>query len=388
MTAKLCVLCLTPIEGGQTTAEHVIPNAIGGRRAVKGFICRACNSEAGSNWEAEVASQFLFFSTAAGIKRQSGDHADLRVVTTGGAEYRIRSDGVLFPTRPRYETTSTAAGIELRITAPTVEVAQEQIKRAAKQFAKFDADAARRQLVVQEHYIDEPLAMTVQFGGELAGRSYVKSALALLSEESEVDIAEACGPAVAYLKDPAGRPPFGFCDYVDPVTNRPSDFLFHCVSVVGQPTRKRILGYVEYFGMARFLMLLSDRYYGGGFQSTYALNPVTGKVVELEVDFERVNERFEDIIQSAGEPQHEMSRAFGTSLRLVLDLNASRAFQRAKTEAIKRALLELGLTGSEDDVPAEKKFALAQGIVKHLQPYIDHIRKNGRLPPELRVSAG
>jgi len=49
-------------------------------------------------------------------------------------------------------------------------------------------------------------------------------------------------------------PPFWIFFDEDVITERPQDHLFHCVSVVGQLDRGRILGYVEYFSFARILV--------------------------------------------------------------------------------------------------------------------------------------
>ena len=52
-----CWLCKCPINEGNTTKEHIIPNAIGGRRTVKGVLCRTCNSTTGERWDAELVKQ-------------------------------------------------------------------------------------------------------------------------------------------------------------------------------------------------------------------------------------------------------------------------------------------------------------------------------------------
>ena len=43
MSERICVLCESQITDGNDSRKHLIPNAIGGRRKVRGFLCNICN---------------------------------------------------------------------------------------------------------------------------------------------------------------------------------------------------------------------------------------------------------------------------------------------------------------------------------------------------------
>ncbi len=70
MVAGQCTLCSCSLTADNNTEEHIIPNAIGGRKKVQGFICRTCNSESGSEWDNELARQLNPLSIHLGIRRQ------------------------------------------------------------------------------------------------------------------------------------------------------------------------------------------------------------------------------------------------------------------------------------------------------------------------------
>lgn len=53
--AKECALCNSNITDKNDSNEHLIPNAIGGRKKITGFICSNCNSKSGEFWDAELA---------------------------------------------------------------------------------------------------------------------------------------------------------------------------------------------------------------------------------------------------------------------------------------------------------------------------------------------
>ena len=82
---QACALCEAPIGEENDSKEHIIPNAIGGRRRVQGFLCRACNMMAGEDWDDVLARQLHPISNLLGIKRERGRPPMLVVDTTGGA---------------------------------------------------------------------------------------------------------------------------------------------------------------------------------------------------------------------------------------------------------------------------------------------------------------
>lgn len=59
MTTVHCALCLCEFE--PTTLEHVLPNALGWRRASRDKICPRCNSNS-SNYDADLAEAVSFLT--------------------------------------------------------------------------------------------------------------------------------------------------------------------------------------------------------------------------------------------------------------------------------------------------------------------------------------
>ena len=51
---KRCAICDESLTEENNHREHVIPEALGGRRAIKDFLCRSCNNRTGSEWDAPL----------------------------------------------------------------------------------------------------------------------------------------------------------------------------------------------------------------------------------------------------------------------------------------------------------------------------------------------
>lgn len=376
---KTCWLCSNPLEGDHRTGEHVIPSAIGGRKEVFCFICRTCNGKRGSDWEAELAKQFLWFSSAAGVKRdRGGKHPDFKVQTATGEKLRLRADSVFVLDGHDVSVKDLGDRMHATIRANDPKTINNLLKKLAHENPEFDFEKVICNTVSVDSYLDQPLSMGFRYGGPEGGRSMVKSSLALLSEV-HVD-KNVCGRALTYLLDPSPDAPSPFCFFFDAdlVVNRPEGHLFHCVSVIGQPQEGRILGYVEFFNFVRILIHIGDGYGGEAFQETYAIDPVAGKALDLSVDFGLVKGRLEDLFQMPHKPPQMYLDSFRCSLALVTDLNQDRVRHMAVSKASMEALKGLGLSPSTEEIPPELKDEWISLFMQCLIPYIEAQMKNAR----------
>lgn len=368
-----CWLCPNVLEGKNRTGEHVIPSAIGGHKEVFNFICRDCNSKRGTKWDAEVAKQFLWFSSAAAVKRgRGGQHPDFRVQTATGEKLKLRADTVLVP--DGHETLVEELGdvIKIAIRSNDQKTIKNLIKKVARDYPAFDVEKAVREISTVDSYLDQPLSMSFRYGGPDAGRSMVKSCLALLSDVGVVP--GACSRALTYLNDPRPDALHPFCLFFDAdlVVNRPTEHLFHCVSVVGQPHERRILGYVEFFNFARILVHIDDDYEGKAFQATYSIDPVEARELDLEVDFGRIQgRRLEDLFFMPNEPPPMFLEAFQRTGSIVTTLSSHRVRGMAVLKAATDALKTIGLDPLREDVPPELKEEWMRHFLHNLRPYIE-----------------
>lgn len=335
---KTCMLCPNTLEGELLAEEHVIPQAIGGRKSVRDFICRPCNSKLGKDWEAALAEQFLWFSTMAGVRRERGDHPDLSVTTSDGRKLRIHADGT--SSIEGFSISEIPQGDRTKISIRTGDrkTTKNLLKKVAKKHPSVDVEQAIRSTQNSWSYLDSTLRMDLTFSGPKSGRSVVKSALALASQAGVRT--EECERALHYLLDEQAGAPFGLCYYADLVVDRPPASLFHCVSVIGQPVRRRILAYVEYFNFARFLVHVGDGYSGEPFQITYAIDPVQGTDLDVTIDFARIDAVLDETLKSCGEPIDKFVQAINDAGSIVQFLADEREMKRAIEAAVSEALKE------------------------------------------------
>ena len=130
-------------------------------------------------------------------------------------------------------------------------------------------------------YEPNPIGIELNFSGQAAVRSVVKScaALAHMVGVRLDDLKQ----AREYLRGKEA-PCFGYYNERDVVLDRSARTFFHCVYVQGNERTGKVVGYVEYFGYMRIVVLLSDAYRGAGFTECYAIDPVAGTEMDVSVN--------------------------------------------------------------------------------------------------------
>ena len=91
-----CWLCSNELT---KTREHIIPESMGGKKTVVGFICKDCNSRTGHDWDAAVhrfESWKFLLTPNLRVNPQRGNRIRVRMADTGlnafmvcGAQVRL-----------------------------------------------------------------------------------------------------------------------------------------------------------------------------------------------------------------------------------------------------------------------------------------------------------
>ncbi len=328
-----CVRCDYLIDDSNDSEEHIIQNSVGGRLTVKGFICRACNNRTGETWDAVFAEQLNFFCQFFGIVRDRGTPPPQPIVTTAGEHLLMQPGGGFKMKKPIYREALTGDGKrQIQITARDRREASIILKGLARKYPnQIDIDAELARVAESYTYPKGIVQHSPQFGGELGGRSVVKSAIAF-AFYSGVPV-EHCDLAMKYLRNENAEPSFGYYYERDLVAGRPAGIPIHCVAVVGDPITGMLLGYVEYFGVHRVVVCFSQSYAGPPLAQSYGLDPTTGEAVSLRVDLPFTSADIQSIYDYERIPDGGMQLAFAevapSALKRHFDQELARVSERA-----------------------------------------------------------
>jgi hypothetical protein len=361
-----CALCDTPLTAENDSREHIILNAIGGRRTVSGFICAPCNNTSGHTWDAALAKQLNAFSLFFHISRQDGEPPAQVFPTISGGAIRVAYDGLELP-KPSIEKTPHGAGARIQVAARTMAEAREILTGLKRKHPEIDIDATLAAATSTYSYMTEPVTMNVVIGGPDAGRSIVKSAFALAVVSGVA--ASDCDEAKRYLASGEDGC-FGYFNEVDLIERRPPSTVVHCVAV-NSTDDGLLLGYVELFSAFRMVVCLSSNYRGGPISAVYAIDPVKGSELDVSVRLNFSREDLADILEYRRIPDDSVRQA----LHEIIPDAMRREFEREKATVIQRAMNDgwskLGLEPGTE-LTGEHITKLSGLIVEQMLPFFRH----------------
>ncbi|MDY6467031.1 HNH endonuclease [Acinetobacter faecalis] len=362
-----CFICNNIIGLENNSKEHIIPNSIGGRKIVRNFICIDCNNMTGETWDSELFKQLALFCTMFGIERQRGDVAPLKVKTLSGKEYIQFNDGTFQLLRPKFFTQVLEdKKIKISIQARTQKEALQILKGIAKKHNLSDTniECIKNEIVIKDSYLNEPIGHSINFGGEKAGRSVVKTALAL-AFDAGINPFE-CEAAINYLIN-NGEACFGYYYEKDLIENREIGCPLHCVKIQADKKSKKIFGYVEYFGFMRMVILLSDNYCGENIEAVYAIDPMKGTLLNLQIKLNFSNEDIQQIYNDEKYDIENYKSAIGAIMSRAVAFSQEREFKRVMKKAVEHGQKFHDSSKSEE----ENANNISLKIIEYLQPYIE-----------------
>lgn len=379
-THGMCALqCGKRVAGDNSSKEHVIPKSIGGRVWVSGFICRSCNSKTGQTWDAALAEQLNPLSLLLGINRQGGSVPPQVFPTSDGQNVQIHPDGTRTIAKPSVDITRSEDTTQVKISARSRKEMRKYLKGVLK---KHPSDRRSINDLMSEvrdvpSYSPAWTEIALDFEGEDTGRSLVKSALALVHQVGASH--EVCNRALEYLLNEGTEPCFGW--YYDKnrdlVSNRPRAGTFHCVYVKGNASTGTILGYIEYFGIHRLALLLSDSYSGKDFDNVYAIDPVSGKRIELALGVEVGD------VRSALDCEREDWTVKQGAIANLMEYAVNKDFERALSATIEEAVgYAFANSGAEpgEELTDSQVQQLIDDVVKKMEPFILHNSERFGIP--------
>jgi hypothetical protein len=372
-----CAICGGPLTGENESSEHAILESIGGRLKVKGFICNQCNSRAGHTWDAELATQLHPLNLLFGVDRQRGSTPGLPIVTTAGEELVIKAEGGYALGKPSYSETAGPGGVTIQITARSMREAKQMLAGVKRKFPNVDVDRILAHAQMSTSYPKGLIHHSLQIGGEVAGRSIVKSALAMAHHAGVPS--DSCRDALEYLRNASESPCFGYYYATDLVTNRPAEVPLNCVSIHANPDTLLVLGYAEYFGIFRAVICLGRGYAGDRIQGCYAIDPRSGDELSLSVSLDFGEGEMASIYEYKMIPDGAMQDAFAKVMPAALRKKLQEGTDRVTREAAEYAMANCGAKPGEMLTEAHVK-NLPRLMMEKLTPLMLHIMARRQIP--------
>ena len=387
---RYCGICNELLTAENASQEHVIPNALGGKRVVNGFLCRPCNNRTGSEWDAPLATALQHFSTLLRVRRDRGSvqpaqfdmakysrtdedstgHVPLAVFGEENLEkVEMAPDGRVTIAKPRYSNVKRNSTRRIRLTCRSKDEVKKRLRELRKKYPQIDNDNTVITVSEKATYVPHFLGWDLQVGGAAQGRAITKAVLAL-AVEAGVN-ARDCEKAKENFKE-SRKPCFSFFYDFDPIKNRVDGMPLHVVYVQGDSTSGQLIGYVELFGCMRFGVCLSTVFEGEQINSVYAINPMTGEEVHVDVEFRCGPEQIQAMCEGGVAPLRKCQKAIEGILPTVLRAVEDREMKRVISEAAEHAFNNLDIEEGELIEPRHVP-QLTEMIMEKMTPYLIHM---------------
>jgi HNH endonuclease len=185
----ICILC-TSARNSFRKPEHILLNALGGKKTVHGIICDDCNNVTGSTIDRHLAHSVELIRANCGFKAGDGDAPPkLRNLGGGAVKYDL-VDGIpkFRPEQPMERELNDDGSCTISIQArdlphllQLVEQAIVRWKLAGEIADKFRAEVLERSVV--HHNPTPTIDINLSFGDRMSLRSMAKSTLVLLASQ-------------------------------------------------------------------------------------------------------------------------------------------------------------------------------------------------------------
>lgn len=286
MQSEICWLCDKELT---TTREHIIPESMGGKKTVRGFICRDCNSTTGHAWDVDVTNfeswKFQLNPNLHINPRQGksirGVMADtgLNVFIDSGAQVRLGHNPPVVRHETSGQVTYTFASDLGEIDSLFNSVNTSLQRKGMNPITRDEFDARVKHSVIPQPVVN----FLLQLNFHKYFRSLVKTSMAMAFSLGIKPLD--CENAVPYLRDETMEEE-GVVALIDTsLEGLVDDWAnHHAVTIFGLPDGQELIGEVVYFGRVAGLVTLSNSYRGPRIIAGHAINLMTGDYVNADLN--------------------------------------------------------------------------------------------------------
>ena len=276
-----CYLCGCSITSSNTSDEHIILNAIGGRLHSKTLICKDCNCRMGNTADAKLAEDLSFYTDMLEIPRQRKSEHSQIMTDSDGHEIVVKDAGKTLRLRKPYKKVVSDGGkTELHIVARNI----DEVKGIVSSYIK-EGTISKEQghEIISNSELKEyksPLHKSTFISTE-AFPSIVKSAVNFYIEKTrDVDTVKHLIPVI---KGEVGTKGIIYLYILKnlPYPNNEKEVV-HMIHIEGSKGSGLLYALMEYYSIYTYVVVLNDKYDGNEINLTYAFDTISSQEIQRE----------------------------------------------------------------------------------------------------------
>lgn len=284
-----CYLCGKELTDENSSSEHIIPNALGGKLTAK-ILCKGCNGDLGSSFDSCLTKSLEWFSCKVNHGRSRGTVQPVKVNIDGIDVFALPGgnyEGIQVEKVKDNHYQISALGENAR--SLTKKKAKEIILKAAKRY-NWDKDKINKQLEKSNSNIENNIKQiehpivnfSLQFGGKNSLLSVLKTAINY-AVITGVDL-NYLQEAINVLKENNDNDFKLFVNIFYPKNIFPEESIYHTLLLKGDPQRGVLYCLLSFYGVFNAIVLLSSNYNGEHILHSYCYDIWNEKEVPFSVN--------------------------------------------------------------------------------------------------------
>jgi len=368
-----CYRCDNELTEINSSDEHVIINACGGRLKSKRLLCKTCNSIFGDSFDNELAKATNDLANLLLIRRDRGKPQPIKgKATKTGEDYYLQFGGSPKKVKPEIIEKVDGKNVQLKISADNEKQAIEILKGLKRKYPNLDIDNVMQSAIRKEGYLDDTLNFEAHIGGLDVFKAITKTAINyyILNKgdnvfikhllpylENKVDL------DVVWLHYPAKYP-----------YKYEENEVTHILQLVGDSKEQILYCYIELFNVHNYIVKLNANYTGRDISCQYVYDVLHNKELKKETPIKLNRERLLDLFDNKdAKPFEIVQEKYLRVLRIADEKQVSEQQSKLISKGIENSF---GKRAGEI-IDEEMINEAVDAIMKEVGPFLIHrLRKN------------
>lgn len=292
MKEKKCYKCESSLIPANSSCEHIILNACGGKLKSNLLLCKICNSKFGDSFDKELAKDINPLANLLRIKRDRGNPQKLNGLDeTSDTEYYLEPDGDISLKKPLIQKidfdNEDISKRKISIQAPNEKILRQALRGLKRKYPNLNTENALKEFTSNKKPFDKELKINMSIGGSNTFKSITKTAINfyILNGGNRNEIKH----IFEYLDGKIEMDIVWFYYPENEVYIHKKNEVVHVLKIVGKSVEKILYAYVELFSTHCFLVKLNDNYSGENLNFDYIFNIHSGntKYRQTKLDLDR-----------------------------------------------------------------------------------------------------
>ncbi|MCG8806527.1 HNH endonuclease [Tenacibaculum finnmarkense] len=281
MIEKECYKCEVALSKTNSSTEHIILNACGGKLKSNSLLCKKCNSNFGESFDMELAKSITPLANLLKIKRDRGNPPKINGIDTiNNTEYSLEHNGnvnLKIPSIKKIDfDNDDISKRKIQIQAPNEKILKQTLNGLKRKYPGLNVENALKDFTYNEKPFDNELKINMSIGGTETFKSITKTAINfyMLNNGNRDEIKHLFN----YLD---GKEDMNIVWFYYPnieIYNHQDGEVMHILKIIGKKNERILYAYVELFSSHCFIIKLNENYNGENIDIDYISNVNTNEV--------------------------------------------------------------------------------------------------------------